>query len=129
MNQACNLESAIMKSPWPALAALSALAAMSLAAQAQSVGVVVLLRTYTSATSPDEPCIQAGRTEAELPTLRLTCPSSVQMEAVANAEAGWSMAHEHMTAGSFALNHYRLQNPGVSAQRHGAAPMELRLTW
>lgn len=118
-----------MKTSWSAIAAFVALVMPPLTTQAQPLGVVVLLRTYSSPTSPDEPCIQAGRTEAELPTLRLTCPSSVHMEAVPDTAAGWRLTHAHMTAGSFALNHYRLQSAEGVASPPTAALMELRLTW
>jgi hypothetical protein len=119
-----------MRSPLRTLAAASALAFAPLALHAQPQSVVLLLRTYTSPQSADEPCLHAGRTDAELPTLRLTCPTSVRVEALPNASAGWSLSHEQMAAGSFVLNHYRLNPPARNAAESSAgAPMELLLSW
>lgn len=119
-----------MRSSLYAVAAASALAFAPMALHAQPLSVVLLLRTYTSPQSADEPCLHAGRTDAELPTLRLTCPTSVRVEALPNTSAGWNLTHEQMAAGSFVLNHYRLNLPARSAAAPLAgAPMELLLSW
>jgi hypothetical protein len=119
-----------MKPSLSALAAASVLALAPMALNAQPLSVVLLLRTYTSPQSADEPCLHAGRTEAELPTLRLTCPTSVHVEARANTSAGWTLTQEQMTAGSFVLNHFRLNEPaGNSTEGPAGAPMELLLSW
>jgi hypothetical protein len=88
---------------------------------------VLLLRTYQSVTSTDEPCLPAGPTEAEDTTLRLNCPSTVHVEAQANEAAGWHMNHQQLAAGPFVLNHYRLTHAGTPTGR--AAPLQLLLSW
>ena len=94
------------------------------AADAQAV---LLLRTYHSATATDEPCLPGGPAEAEVTTLRLSCPSTVRVEAQANEVAGWHMDHQQLAAGPFVLNHYRLTHAGTPAGR--AAPLQLLLSW
>lgn len=110
-----------------AVAACVALAWSPWAAAVPSESVVLLLRTYSSVTSADEGCLHAGPTEADVTTLRLTCPSSVGLDAQANVQAGWSLAHQQLAAGPFVLNHYRLSNAGAPAAR--STPLLLQLTW
>ncbi len=101
--------------------------APGIANAAADVQAVLLLRTYQSATSTDEPCLHAGPTEAEVTTLRLSCPSTVQVEAQADEAAGWHLDRQHMAAGPFVLNHYRLTHAGTPTGR--AAPLQLLLSW
>lgn len=111
----------------PAVALCAALAASPCLAESRTDSVVLLLRTYTSTWSADEPCLHAGPTEADVTTLRLNCPSTVRVEAQADEAAGWHMDHQQMAAGPFVLNHYRLSHAGTPSSR--AAPLQLLLSW
>lgn len=112
----------------PAVA--SALCALLVAAPCQAsadTSVVLLLRTYSTAWSADEPCMHAAPISADVTTLRLSCPSSVQIDAQADEAAGWQLQHQRLAAGPFVLNHYRLNHPGAPAGR--GAPLQIQLSW
>jgi hypothetical protein len=112
------------------LGGATALCAMLAAAPCQAsadTSVVLLLRTYSTAWSADEPCVHAGPTDAEITTLRLSCSSAVQLEARADEAAGWQLQHRHFAAGPFVLNHYQLSHPGSPAGR--GAPLQIQLSW
>jgi hypothetical protein len=108
-------------------AALCATLATAPCQASADTSVVLLLRTYSTAWSADEPCIHAGPTEAEITTLRLSCPSTVQIDAQADEAAGWQLQHQHFAAGPFVLNHYQLSHSGSPAGR--GAPLQIQLSW
>lgn len=88
-------------------------------------GVVRPLRTCSSAWSADEPCVHAGPTDSEVAALRLSCPSSVQLDVRADEAAGWHMDHQQLAAGPWVLNHYRLTHGGTPSSRAASVAVEL----
>lgn len=98
-------------------------------AAAASNEVVLLLRTYTSATSADEECVPGGPVDADVTTLRLSCPSSVQVDALADGDAGWQVTHQQLAAGPYVLNRYRLVNVGTTPPEGRSAPLQITLRW
>ena len=109
-----------------AMALCAVLAAAPCRASADT-SVVLLLRTYSTAWSADEPCVHTGAADAEVTTLRLSCPSTVQLDAQADEAAGWQLQHRQLAAGPFVLNHYQLSHSGTPAGR--GAPLRIQLSW
>ena len=93
-----------------------------------SFGVTILLRTFDDAGASDRRCTQSVSVDTRNSSLRLNCPSAVEVKAAANTAAGWRMDTRQMLANPYQLSHYDLVAPEQVAERSGA-PMELTLSW
>jgi hypothetical protein len=72
--------------------AMQILLGMGGAVQAQtstaSFGVAILLRTFSDTVTADHRCTQSGQSGGRTGTLRISCPNTVDVQAIARASTG-----------------------------------------
>lgn len=78
-----------------ALLACPALHAQSASA---SFGVTIVLNTFSEAATADHRCTHRGRADGPKETLRISCPATVNVQAIANASNGKIGQRQRMNA-------------------------------
>ena len=53
-----------------------------------SFGVTIVLRTFSEAATADHRCTHRGQAEGQAGTLRISCPATVDVQAIASASTG-----------------------------------------
>ena len=116
---------------------LTALATQSLlgihgAAQAQtssgSFGVTIMLRSFSEAVTADHRCTHRGQPDGQAGTLRISCPSTVDIQAIAAASTSRSGQIQRMNAMPDSAASSRL---AVVAGKpmNSRDPVELTISW
>jgi hypothetical protein len=109
------------------VAALPLLGTAPLRAETTSgaFGVTIVLRTFSEAVTADHRCTHHGQAEGHKGTLRIFCPASVDVQAIATASSSKTGQVQRMNA---APDHPRLGvvsgTPMMSAE-----PIELTISW
>ncbi|UUZ65095.1 hypothetical protein LP417_10745 [Polaromonas sp. P1-6] len=109
---------------------IQSLAAMSSAAHAQSTagsfGVTIELRTFSEAATADHRCTHRGQAEGQSGTLRISCPATVDVQAIASASTG--KPKHYMNGGTGQPD--RTQLAVVAGQpMNSPDPIELTISW
>ncbi|AEG94603.1 hypothetical protein [Ramlibacter tataouinensis] len=115
--------------PSLALAAAAFLASAAALAEAPraAFGVTIHLRTFSETPVSDHRCTHRGGTGAD--TVRLSCPATVDVQAIANTAAGWKMQQQPLQgAGAYKGNRYEF-TAAADPMPRTSAPMELLITW
>lgn len=110
---------------------LQALLAMGNIAHAQSAsatfGVSIVLRTFSEAATADHRCTHRGQGEGQSGTLRISCPATVDVQAIASASTG--------KAGGFQKMNARAGQDGTQmavvagTPMNSVEPIELLISW
>lgn len=116
---------------------VAALAAQSLlgihgAAQAQtssgSFGVTIMLRSFSEAVTADHRCTHRGQPDGQTGTMRISCPATVDIQAIAAASTSRSGQIQRMNAMPDSAAGTRL---AVVAGKpmNSRNPVELTISW
>lgn len=111
--------------------AIPALAGLHGTAQAQtasgSFDVTIVLRTFSEAVTADHRCTHRGQPDGNAGTLRISCPATVDVKAIASASASKTGQAQRMN-----------NQPDSAANRlavvagkpmHSLEPVELTISW
>lgn len=103
----------------PALHAQTALASFS---------VTVVLRTFSEAVTADHRCTHRGQAEGQKGILRISCPSTVDVQAIASASGRKAEALKRINA---ATGQPEQASLAVVAGKpmNSAGPVELTISW
>src|SRR5438093_1976831 len=69
-----------------------------------SFGVTILLRTFSEVATADHRCTTRGQTEGQTGTLRISCPATVDVKAIASISASKTGQHQRINAEPGRLN-------------------------
>jgi hypothetical protein len=93
-----------------------------------SVGVTIVLRTFSEAVTADHRCTHRGQPDGDKATLRISCPATVDVQAIASASSGKTGQIQHMNATPGAAE--RLSHAVVAGTPlHSTEPVELTISW
>lgn len=112
---------------------ITVVAALALcgSAYAQSVsgtfGVTVLLRTFSETVTSDHRCTHRGHA-SDKETLRISCPATVDVQAVSKVAAGWTMQHQRMGGAAPYQDRYQV-TAAAGKLPTSSIPMELTISW
>lgn len=119
-----------------AVLALQLLLAMFSPAHAQSssgtssgtFGVTIVLRTFSEVATADHRCTHRGQPEGQAGTLRISCPATVDVQAIASASTRKTGQQPHMNAAADQAD--RTQLAVVAGQpTNYPNPVELTISW
>lgn len=101
------------------------------AAQAQtsgSFGVTIMLRSFSEAVTADHRCTHRGQPDGQAGTLRISCPATVDIQAIAAASTSRSGQTQRMNATTDSAGDSRL---AVVAGKpmNSRGPVELTISW
>jgi hypothetical protein len=99
-----------------ALLACTALHAQSTSA---SFGVTIVLNTFSEAVTADHRCTHRGRADGPKETLRISCPATVDVQAIASASNGKTGQAQRLNALAVVAG-----KPMRSTE-----PLELTISW
>lgn len=115
---------------------LQCLLAMFSPAHAQSsssgtFGVTIVLRTFSEEATADHRCTHRGQPEGQAGTLRISCPATVDVQAIASASTRKTGQRPHMNAMADQTNQAdRTQLAVVAGQpTNYPNPVELTISW
>ena len=112
---------------------LQCLLAMFSPAHAQSsssgtFGVTIVLRTFSEVATADHRCTHRGQAEGQAATLRISCPATVDVQAIASASTRKTGQQPHMNAVADQAD--RTQLAVVAGQpTNYPNPIELTISW
>lgn len=103
------------------LAPLALLACPALHAQSASAtfGVTIVLNTFSEAVTADHRCTHRGRNDGPKETLRISCPATVNVQAIASASNGKTGQRQRMNALAVV----------AGTPMRSAEPLELTISW
>lgn len=91
-------------------------------------GVTIVLRTFSEAATADHRCTHRGQAEGQAGTLRISCPATVDVQAIASASTRKTGQYPHMNA--LADQSDRTQLAVVAGQpMNSPNPVELTISW
>lgn len=115
-----------------AVLTLQCLLAMFSPAHAQSsssgtFGVTIVLRTFSEEATADHRCTHRGQAEGQAGTLRISCPATVDVQAIASASTRKTSQYPQNAAAGQAD---RTQLAVVAGQpMNSPSPIELTISW
>lgn len=89
-------------------------------------GVTVLLRTFSETVTSDHRCTHRGQADKE--TVRISCPATVDIQAVSNAAAGWTMQHQRLNGAETYRDRYHVTS-AAGVLPTSSVPIELTISW
>lgn len=121
----------IIKFAFVAALATQSLLGIHGAAQAQtsgSFGVTIMLRSFSEAVTADHRCTHRGQPDGQAGTLRISCPATVDIQAIAAASTNRSGQTQRMNTMSDSAPGSRL---AVVAGKpmNSRDPVELTISW
>jgi hypothetical protein len=93
-----------------------------------SFGVTVVLRTFSEAVTADHRCTHRGQAEGQKGTLRISCPSAVDVQATASASSRKAEALQRMNAATGQPEQASLAVVAGKPMK-SAGPVELTISW
>lgn len=101
------------------------------AAQAQtstaSFGVTILLRTFSDTVTADHRCTQSGQSGGRMDTLRISCPTTVDVKAIARTSASKTGQTQRMNVDPGQSDSSQRLVAGKSM--NSSDPIELTISW
>jgi len=93
-----------------------------------SLGVTIVLRTFSEAVTADHRCTHRGQPDGNKATLRISCPATVDVQAIASASSSKTGQTQRMNALTGAAD--RSSHAVVAGTPlHSAEPVELTISW
>lgn len=93
-----------------------------------SLGVTIVLRTFSEAVTADHRCTHRGQPDGNKATLRISCPATVDVQAIASASSSKTGQIQRMNAPAGAAD--RSSHAVVAGTPlHSAEPVELTISW
>lgn len=94
-------------------------------------GVTIVLRTFSEVATADHRCTHRGQPEGQAGTLRISCPATVDVQAIASASTRKTGQQPHMNAVADQANQAdRTQLAVVAGQpMNYPNPVELTISW
>ncbi|MEO8387722.1 hypothetical protein [Polaromonas sp.] len=121
----------IIKIACTAVVFTSALLGIHGAAQAQtasgSFGVTIMLRSFSEAVTADHRCTHRGQPEGQAGTLRISCPATVDVQAIASASTSKTGQTQRMNAMSDSAGTRLAVVAGKPMNSRD--PVELTISW
>lgn len=93
---------------------------------AGSFGVTIELRTFSEAATAEHRCTHRGQTEGQSGTLRISCPATVDVQAIASASTG---KPRHYMNGSVGQPDRTLLAVVAGQPMNSPDPIELTISW
>ena len=95
---------------------------------AGSLGVTIVLRTFSEAVTADHRCTHRGQAGGDKETLRISCPATVDIQAIASTSSGKTGQTQRMNAvsGATAGSSHALV---AGTPMRSAEPLELTISW
>jgi hypothetical protein len=93
-----------------------------------SLGVTIVLRTFSEAVTADHRCTHRGQADGDKATLRISCPATVDVQAIASASSSKTGQAQRMNAVPGATDRSS-QAVVAGAPMHSAEPVELTISW
>lgn len=93
-----------------------------------SFGVTVVLRTFSEAVTADHRCTHRGQAEGQKGTLRISCPSAVDVQAIASASSRKAGALQRTNAVGGQSGQTSLAIV-AGTPMNSAGPVELTISW
>ena len=91
-------------------------------------GVTIVLRTFSEAVTAEHRCISRGQGDGNNSSMRISCPATVDVQAVASAALGQAGKRQRMNASPEQLARSQLMmvagQPVTSSE-----PIELTISW
>jgi len=84
-----------------------------------SFGVTIVLNTFSEAATADHRCTHRGRADGPKETVRISCPATVDVQAVASASNGKTGARQRMNALAVV----------AGTPMRSTEPLELTISW
>jgi hypothetical protein len=121
----------IIKFAFVAALATQSLLGIHGAAQAQTsgaFGVTIMLRSFSEAVTADHRCTHRGQPDGQAGTLRISCPSTVDIQAIAAASTSKSGQIQRMNAMPDSAAGSRLAVV-AGTPMNSRDPVELTISW
>lgn len=93
-----------------------------------SFGVTIVLRTFSEAVTADHRCTHRGQTDGQTGTLRISCPATVDVKAIASASASKTGQSQRINAEPGELNRPAL-TMAAGKPMNSPDPVELTISW
>lgn len=101
------------------------------AAQAQtstaSFGITILLRTFSDTVTADHRCTQSGQSGGRMDTLRISCPTTVDVKAIARTSTSKTEQTQRMNVDPVQSDSSQRLIAGKSM--NSSDPIELTISW
>lgn len=92
------------------------------------LGVTIVLRSFSEAVTADHRCTHRGQAGGDKETLRISCPATVDVQAVASASSSKTGQIQRMNASAGAAD--RASHALIAGTPlHSAEPIELTISW
>lgn len=93
-----------------------------------SFGVTIVLRTFSEAATADHRCTHRGQAKGQTRTLRISCPATVDVQAIVSASTGKPWHYQRMNGSAGQPD--RTQLTVVAGQPvNSPDPIELIISW
>ncbi|UUZ74519.1 hypothetical protein LP414_19045 [Polaromonas sp. P1(28)-13] len=93
-----------------------------------SFGVTIELRTFSEAATADHRCTHRGQAEGQTGTLRISCPATVDVKAIASISASKTGQHQRINAEPGPINRPAL-TVAAGKPMNSPDPVELTISW
>lgn len=93
-----------------------------------SFGVTIVLSSFSEAVTADHRCTTRGQTEGQTGTLRISCPATVDVKAIASISASKTGQHQRINVEPGPLNRAAL-TVAAGKPMNSPDPVELTISW
>ncbi|MFC5520716.1 hypothetical protein [Polaromonas jejuensis] len=94
-----------------------------------SFGVTIVLRTFSEAATADHRCTHRRQAEGQAGTLSISCPATVDVQAIASAFAGKTGQYQRMVNGVAGKPDHSHLAVMAGQPMNSADPIELTISW